>query len=179
MQLTQSEKMAALGNLVAGIAHEINTPLGALNSNNDVFIRLVAKLRATLDDIKKCKELRGNPELDSIFENIEKLNEVSRTAADRIVNIVSSLRKFARLDRSEKDTVDIHEGLDNAITLLEPELAGRIEVNRRYGNISKIYCSPSSLNQAFMCLLKNAAEAISGKGEINIQTSIQDEYVWI
>ncbi|UCG61116.1 MAG: PAS domain S-box protein [Candidatus Zixiibacteriota bacterium] len=177
MQLAQSEKMAALGNLVAGIAHEINTPLGALNSNNDVFIRLVARLKAALDELKGCDELRDNPELETIFENIEKLNDVSRTAADRIVNIVSSLRKFARLDRSEKDTVDIHEGLETTLTLAQHELKNRVEVIREYGDIPMIDCYPNQLNQAFLNLLVNASQAIEGQGKIWIRTLQKDNNV--
>ncbi|UCD63482.1 MAG: PAS domain S-box protein [Candidatus Zixiibacteriota bacterium] len=173
-QLAQSEKMAALGSLVAGIAHEINTPLGALNSNNDMFIRLIGKLSDVLGEMKACGDLKANPELEKIFENIEKLNDINRTAAERIVKMVNSLRTFARLDKSEKDTVDIHEGIETTLTLVHHELKDRIEVVKNYGDIPKISCYPNQLNQVFMNLVVNACQAIDGKGTVTITTSEKD-----
>ena len=178
-QLAQTEKMAALGNLVAGVAHEINTPLGALNSNNDVFVRLIGKLRRILGELEACGELKDHPELAAVFENVEKLNEINQTAADRIVNIVNSLRRFARLDRAEKDTVDIHEGLETTLTLVNHELKNRIDVIKSFGDIPRISCFPNQLNQVFMNLLVNASQAIEGTGKITIKTYAQDSQVVI
>ena len=161
-QLVQSEKMAALGNLVAGVAHEINTPIGALKSNNDLFIRSLAKLR---DD---------NADHGKILDSIDSLNNVNREALDRIVKIVNSLRKFARLDAAEQDTVDIHEGLDSTLTLVNHQLKNRITVHRDYGKLPAIKCFPNQLNQVFMNILVNAAQAIEGQGEIRIATSLRD-----
>ncbi len=177
VELIQAEKMAALGNLVAGIAHEINTPLGALNSNNDVLIRLTSKLKGTLDQFADKGGMAHDAELQSVFENIEKLNEVNRTAADRIISMVSSLRTFARLDRGEKDTVDIHEGLETTLTLVHHELKNRVEVIKEYGDIPRVECYPNQLNQTFMNLLVNASQAIDGPGKIWIRTSVRGDRV--
>ncbi len=178
-QLVQTEKMATLGNLVAGVAHEINTPLGALKSNNDIFIRSFAKVKGILSDPKIPAEVREHPELTRLFESIEKLNAVNRTAAERIVAIVISLRKFARLDEAELDEVDIHEGLENTLTLVHHEIKNRIEVHRDYEDIPPIKCYPNQLNQVFMNLLVNASHAIEGVGEIFIKTHLRDGAVVI
>ena len=173
-QLVQTEKMATLGNLVAGVAHEINTPLGALKSNNDIFIRSFAKVKGILSDTNIPAEVREHPELTRLFDSIEKLNAVNRTATERIVAIVISLRKFARLDEAELDEVDIHEGLENTLTLVHHEIKNRIEVHRDYEDIPPIKCYPNQLNQVFMNLLVNASHAIEGVGEIFIKTHLRD-----
>jgi len=178
-QLVQSEKMAALGNLVAGVAHEINTPLGALKSNNDVFIRSVKKMKALLSDVTGTDEEPKDPKLNKLFSSVEKLNEVSKTASDRIVNIVNSLRTFARLDKAEMDTVDIHEGIESTLTLVHHELKRKAEVHREFGTIPRISCYPNQLNQVFMNILVNAGHAIDEKGDIFIKTYAEDKQVII
>jgi len=171
--------MATLGNLVAGVAHEINTPLGALKSNNDIFIRSFVKVKSILSDPKVPSELREHPQLTRLFESIEKLNAVNRTAVERIVAIVISLRKFARLDEAELDEVDIHEGLENTLTLVHHEIKNRIEVHRDYEDIPLVKCYPNQLNQVFMNLLVNASHAIEEKGDIFIKTHLRDSTVVI
>lgn len=173
-QLVQAEKMASLGNLVAGIAHEINTPLGALRSNTDLFVRSIAKVNNILTDSKTADEVLENAELSKLLENIQKLNTVNEAATERIVNIVNSLRKFARLDQAEMDTYDIHEGIESTLTLVNHELKNRIEVVKDYGDIPQIYCYPNQLNQVFMNILVNASQAIEDQGTVRITTSRQD-----
>ena len=161
-ELIQSEKMAALGNLVAGVAHEINTPLGALKSNNDLFMRFFSK-------IKSIVPLDQFSELEKYFLSIDKLNEVNREAAERIIKIVKSLRDFARLDQAEKDNVDLREGIESTLTLVYHEFKNRIEIIREFQEIPKLNCYPNQLNQVFMNLLVNASQAIEGKGMIVIR----------
>ncbi len=172
-QLVQAEKMASLGNLVAGVAHEINTPLGALKSNNDLFIRSIKKLKGELDGCGDTALSNGNMTVSSLFESIENLNSINETAAKRIVGIVNSLRNFARLDQAEKDRVDIHVGLDNTLTLVNHRLKNRVEIIKEYGNLPKVNCFPNQLNQVFMNILVNASQAIEGKGTIHIKTRIE------
>ncbi len=173
-QLIQAEKMAALGNLVAGVAHEINSPLGALKSNNDLFIRSVQKLKDAIDGCDDSQCVRESKDVAKLFKNFEKLNRINKTAAVRIVDIVNSLRKFARLDRAEKDRVDLHDGINSTLTLVHHDLKDRIEVRREFGDIPPVDCYPNQLNQVFMNLLVNAAQAIDGKGVITIRTYSDD-----
>ncbi|HDS01574.1 MAG TPA: PAS domain S-box protein [candidate division Zixibacteria bacterium] len=172
-QLVQAEKMAALGNLVAGVAHEINTPLGALNSNNDLFIRSIEKLKAMVSDSAAPTEFRESKQLGKLLENMEDLTRINKTASSRIINIVSSLRKFARLDQAEMDTVNIHDGIENTLTLVHHQLKDRVEVEKDYGDLPKISCYPNQLNQVFMNILVNASQAIEDKGKIIIRTRRQ------
>ena len=110
---------------------------------------------------------------------MEKINQTSKIASERIAKIVATLRRFVRLDEAEWQFADIHEGIDNVIALMEmePEFNSRIRITQDYDDIPKIYCSPSSLNQVFASLFKNASEAIEGKGEIKIRTFAQQEQV--
>lgn len=178
-QLVQSEKMASLGQLVAGVAHEINTPLGALRSNVDLFMRSVEKVKAIFPTPEKAPEVDGHPELARLLQNIEQLNAVNKTATERILAIVNSLRNFARLDMADLDVVDIHKGLENTLTLAHHELKNRIEIHKDYGNIPPIKCYPNKLNQVFMNLLVNASHAVKGLGKIFIKTRVRNGTVII
>ena len=172
-QLVQSEKMASLGQLVAGVAHEINTPLGALSSNVDISRRLAERMQNLLSD--GDSESLEREELTDPVKRIMELNRINETATKRILAIVDSLRRFARLDEAELDEVDIHEGIENTLTLLQHELKTRIEVRRDYGDIPRINCFPNHLNQAFMNLLVNAVHAIQGPGQILVKTRFRND----
>ena len=178
-QFVQSEKMASLGQLVAGVAHEINTPLGALISNGDLFMRSVKKVKAIFSAPDKAVEVEGHPELTRLLENIEQFNTINKTATDRIMAVVNSLRNFARLDMAELAIVDIHQGLENTLTLAHHELKNCIEIHKDYGNIPPIKCYPNKLNQVFMNLFVNASHAIHGQGEIFIKTRVRDGTIMI
>ncbi|MGD8413991.1 MAG: ATP-binding protein, partial [Candidatus Latescibacterota bacterium] len=169
-QLVQSEKMAALGSLVAGVAHEINTPLGAINSNVDMFIRAFEKIRAIISDPGLPPEVRENPDLLRLLETIDDLNSVSRTATRRIVTIVNSLRNFARLEEAETKDANIHDGIESTLTLVHHQMKNRIEVERDFGEVPVVRCFPNQLNQVFMNLIVNAAQAIDGRGKIVLST---------
>ncbi|KAA3635000.1 MAG: PAS domain S-box protein [Calditrichaeota bacterium] len=176
-QLIQAEKMAALGNLVAGVAHEINTPMGALKSNNDLFKRYMLKIKNIIESSENSKQLMGS--LAKFFENIDKLNDINETAAERIIKIVQSLKNFARLDQSEKDTVDIHEGIESTLTLIHHEIKNKIIIEKDYKLTSMINCYPNQLNQVFMNILVNAAQAIEKEGTIKIKTYQQYSSAYI
>jgi len=162
-QLIQSEKMAALGLLVAGVAHEINTPMGAIHSNNDIMTRAVGKVRKLLEPAPD-KEVRR---LLDILGEVCRNNEM---ATERIMKIVGSLKNFARLDEAERKKVNIHEGIESTLSLLRHQLKNRIRIVKCFGDIPEIECYPNELNQVFMNILVNAAQAIKHRGEITVKT---------
>ena len=176
-QLVQSEKMAALGHLVAGVAHEINTPLGALKSNNDLAIRSLDKIKALVEE--QHENIHNYAELEKLVSSLGGLDTVNQTALERIVKIVQSLRNFARLDKAELDTVNIHEGLDSTLTLVHHELKNRVAVHKDYSNLPEVDCYPTQINQVFMNILVNSSQAIEGKGDIYIKTYRRDDYAVI
>jgi signal transduction histidine kinase len=165
--------MASLGNLVAGIAHEINTPIGAISSMHDTLTRAVEKLRHTLDtDFPKvCAESRA---LQKALKVISDANQVIATGTERVMKIVRSLRSFARLDEAELNRVDLHESIDNTLTLVHHDIKDRVEVVKDYGDVPPVVCYPSRLNQVFLNILVNASQAIEGEGEIHISTCVKD-----
>ena len=169
--LMQSEKMASLGQLVADIAHEINTPVGSINSNNDVLIRSVSKMREFFNCEQCPAEVRENPDVMKLMRVLEEINHNNHIACDRIISIIRSLKNFARLDESERRRVNIHEGLDSSLILVHHQLKNRIEVAKDYGALPEVECFPNQLNQVFMNLLVNAAQAMPGRGTLTIKTS--------
>ena len=172
-----SASLATLGMLVAGVAHELNTPLGALHSNHDVLHRALGRLSNILAD-----EQVDASELDEVRRVLRAIDEVLRVndlAVERMVQIVGSLRSFGRLDRAEVDRVDLHEGLDDTLVLLRHELGDRVSVVREYGELPRVECRPNQLNQLFMNLLLNALQAIRGVGSITIRTAAANDHVTI
>ncbi len=178
-QLVQAEKMAALGSLVAGIAHEINTPLASINSNNDIFTLTIQKVQQLLREHVPAEILQPGGELAEILSMIDDAIRTNRMACERIVKIVRSLRNFARLDEAERKKVDIHEGIESTLTLVAHELKRRVKVIKELGAVREIECYPNQLNQVFMNILVNASQAIEGQGEIRIRTWEQDDTVRI
>ena len=179
-QLVQAQKMASLGQLVAGVAHEINNPIGAVNSAADVAGRCVTKLDAHLAAEREGAHDPGQrvalrKTLDILRRNVGLIVD----GGQRIGTVVRSLRDFAQLDEAEFQTADVHQGLDSSLDLLRHELEGRVTVVREYGEIVPIDCYPKQLNQVFMNLLLNAAEAIDGKGTITIVTAGDAESVTV
>jgi signal transduction histidine kinase len=173
-RLVQHAKMAALGQLVAGVAHEINTPLAAVVSNNDLFLRCFARLRHSLERAPVAVEDRAILERD--LGAIEDLSGVTRQACARITGIVRTLRTFARLDEAEVKAVDLHEGIESTLVLIAHLLKGGITVERHYGELPRVECHPNQVNQVFMNLLVNACQAMGDTGTLIITTrTIADE----
>jgi signal transduction histidine kinase len=174
LQLIQSEKMAALGQLVAGVAHELNTPMGAIHSNNQSQGKALARL---IDELGS--PANGLLEHAAILENLRDMNAVNEAAARRIIEIVSNLRRFARLDESDWKQADLREGLDETLALVEHQTRGRIQVVRSYGDIPLVGCYPGQLNQVFMNLIGNAIQAIAGEGRIDVECFREGDQVCV
>lgn len=158
IQLINTEKMASLGQLVAGIAHEINTPIASIKSNNDILLKLTAKI-----------------ENDNIKEMFEKINNIDKEAIERISKIVSSLKKFVRLDEAELQEADINKELDLTLEIIRHETKNKVEIKKDYSQIPMIKCYPNMLNQVFTNILINACQAIETKGQITISTGLRNE----
>jgi len=173
-QIIQNDKMATLGNLVAGVAHEINTPLAAFRSNTDMFARSLEKLRSVLDTDILPGGIENNEKVAKLFEAVQQLNRINTDASERIVKIVNTLRKFARLDEDQMVSVDIHEGIESTLTLVHHEIKRRITVEKEYGDIPEVECYPNQLNQVFLNIIVNAIQAIEGEGTIRIKTYTED-----
>lgn len=178
-QLIMKEKMASLGNLVAGVAHEVNTPVGAVHSAADVTKRCLQRIGHILKSSQSIEELVQNKQLQKSMKILEDNNNVTLTASDRITKIVKSLRTFARLDEAEFQIANIHDGLNDTLTLINHEIKGRITVVKEYGDILEIKCYPNQLNQVFINVLMNAVQAVKTKGQIIIKTYTEDGKVKI
>jgi signal transduction histidine kinase len=156
-RLVQHAKMAALGQLVAGVAHEINTPLAAVVNNNDLFLRIFARMR------------QGRIE-ERDLAAVEDLSKVTRLACARMSDIVRTLRTFARLDEAEVKAVDLHEGLESTLVLIAHLTKSGIAVERHYGQLPRVECHPNQINQVFMNLCVNACQAMGDRGTLTITT---------
>ncbi len=179
-QLVHSEKLAALGTLASGMAHEINNPLAFVANNVVVLERDVADLLRLVDSYQGCLEdlRRANPELASHIESIQdeidvgyiagnvlRVIQATRKGIGRVEAILQNLLGFARINRAEIDEIDINEALDQCLGVLNEQLSRqRIEVRRDYSELPRLECAASHLNQAILNLLTNASQAIEARG---------------
>ncbi len=172
-QLIQTEKMSSLGQLVAGIAHEINNPVNFIYGNLKHLGNYVDDLLGLIDEYQKAYPIPvisiqskiDEMDLGFVQEDIPQILGSIQVGANRISDIVRSLRNFSRLDQSDKKPADVHEGIDNTLVILQHRLKGKpgqvdIEIEKNYGQIPKIECYPGQLNQVFMNILSNAIDAL-------------------
>lgn len=175
-QLIQAEKMASLGNLAIGIAHEINNPVGAISSAANTSRRSIEKVIQFLEESRDLEEMKKDQKFRRALDVLKNNNDIIAMASGRITEITRSLRRFARPEEKEFQEADIHEELESTLILLHHELKDRIEVIKEFGDIPKIDCYPNQLNQVFVNILANSLQAIDDKGCIKIKTSkINDE----
>ncbi|HWQ55749.1 MAG TPA: HAMP domain-containing sensor histidine kinase [Bryobacteraceae bacterium] len=174
-QLIAEHQMASIGRLLASIVHEINSPIGAIFSNNEVTLRSLEKMRELLDD--------GSPEslakAGAILESIQGLASVDKIACDRIGSVIRGLKTFARVDASERRKADLNENLRNTLKLTQAEFRRRVTVETDFGEIPEIECYPHMLNQVFLNLLVNAGHAIEGQGVITVRTRAEGPWVHV
>lgn len=189
-QLVHSEKMASLGLLVAGVAHELNNPISYVYSNlefiEDYTERLAAMARAYSDAAKPAdsagRQEDARPEIARVESTLATLQELiasCREGAERIKKIVLDLRVFSRTDDIGLVLADLHEGIESTLNLLSKQYQDRITLHRDYGYLPLVECYPGQINQVFMNLLQNAAQAIPSQGEVWIRTVTESGWVKI
>ncbi|NEO86147.1 MAG: GAF domain-containing protein [Spirulina sp. SIO3F2] len=200
LQLIQNEKMAGLGQMVAGIAHEINNPVNFIHGNlshADDYIQTLLTLVDSYQQVnpKSAKDIQAiqreaeELELDFIQEDLPKILSSMQLGTARIQQIVLSLRNFSRLDEAEFKAVDIHEGIDSTLVILGnrlkfPEIKAGIEVIKNYSEIPLVECFPAQINQVFMNLLSNAIDALEAVDELCVRSELEtaehsDSSIWI
>jgi two-component system NtrC family sensor kinase len=158
-RLVHSEKMASLGRLVAGVAHEINNPVSFISTSVAPLTRRLQQAAA-----------KAPPPAQGALREAEELAGIMARGAARTAAIVKDLRSFSRLGEAARKSVDLHDGLDVTLRLLEPRWRDRIAVHRDYGTLPLVECDPGQLNQVFMNLLANACDAIARAGNIWVTT---------
>jgi signal transduction histidine kinase/DNA-binding response OmpR family regulator len=190
-QLLQSEKMASIGQLAAGVAHEINNPVGFVNSNISTLQKYVEHLLALLETYEQAESLlhgsalqniqtaREEADIEFLKEDVLALLQESHQGLIRVKQIVQDLKDFSHVDEGEWQQVDLHQGLDSTLNIVNSELKYKADVVREYGELPITECIGSQLNQVFMNLLVNAAHAMEERGVITIRTGTENIWVWV
>jgi len=191
-QLLQQEKLASIGQLAAGVAHEINNPMGFITSNLTTLGKYLANLKEFVNGVSSLVEKQGGAELaaavaqrkkamkiDFLLTDIEDLIGESLDGAERVKEIVKNLKSFSRVDDRERVWADLRECLDSTLNIVWNELKYKAEVVKEYDRIDPVLCYPQQLNQVFMNLLVNAGHAIDKQGVITIRIRQDDANAYV
>ena len=192
-QLLQSEKMASIGQLAAGVAHEINNPVGFINSNLTTLQTYIQNLMRVMESYAQAESLlpvesdayaaicriKQEVDVDFLWKDIAELLAESQEGVMRVRKIVHDLKEFSHVGRAEWQQTDLHRGLDSTLNIVRNEIRYKAEVVKQYGELPPVECIPSQINQVFMNLLVNAAQAIEERGVITLRTGAIDDEVWV
>jgi two-component system, NtrC family, sensor kinase len=192
-QLLQSEKMASIGQLAAGVAHEINNPIAFVNSNLgtlkeyvdnlweliDAYAQTSEALQDRPDLFEPVRRMRDSIDVDYLRKDLQSLMAESLDGVARVRRIVQDLKDFSHVGEVERQSFDLHAGIDSTLNIVWHELKQNAEVIKEYGTIPMIDGVPAQLNQVFMNLLVNAAQALDHYGVITIRTGREGDWVWV
>jgi two-component system, NtrC family, sensor kinase len=190
-QLLQSEKMAAIGQLAAGVAHEINNPIGFVNSNLGTLNGYVEKLLGVIGAYEQCEAtvpdapkeklaaVKAEADLDFLREDVRALLSESQDGLGRVKKIVQDLKEFSHVDEAEWQDANINDGLESTLNVVWAELKYKADVVREYGELPPVRCIAAQINQVFMNMLVNAAQAIDGHGTIGVRSGTQGNEIWV
>ncbi len=191
-QLVQSEKMASIGQLAAGVAHEINNPVGYIYSNIGTLDEYISGLFELVDAYEQAEskisdvnlktiilDIKEKLDLEFLKGDIKSLIIESQEGVTRVQQIVKDLKDFSHVDTPDWQWVDLHKGISSTLNIVNNEIKYKAEVIKQYGELPEVECFPSQLNQVFLNLFVNAAHAIEERGTIIVRTGQEKEEVWV
>lgn len=173
-KLAEAHKMASLGRLAAGIVHEINTPIGSILSNNETVRRSIESLKRMLAT-SQAEQQPAPAKAIAMLDTLANLTDIDKIACERIYAVIRSLKTFARVNESDLRKIDVHEVILNTIKLSGCVFRRRVTVVTDFGELPEVECYPGLLNQVFLNLVVNAAQAIEGEGIVTVRTSLEED----